>query len=775
MEDNSKTRHCRECNSELRQSYTFCPICGASVETVESADSTFTNPFAVLGIPANSTERQIQKQISSISAYSRVGKEFRSNYDFSLSRPADRTEESVRTAAGQIEQPLDRMRYALMWFIDINHIDSTALDYLRHDNYLKASEIWGLAIKDRPVTLKNYSAAQNLSTLQFILVLTGWKGESLNLATAIRIKGRVATSCFDELSLATVGENVSVSHLEVLKLYVDDVLAIARRLNFNISELIESFGEYPNETRSYVEDRLSEGPIQRITILIQTAEEAKRVNPKKANSIGLRLHRDCKADMKLLRSVLGPGKLRFQMLANDLADALLDCSITYFNEYVESQKVDPGKDALKLLNFARSIGPTGTVKHRIDANAPTIESWNENAAEREEMKRLKKQIDFILKELKAFGGGIPSARRAADLILECTPSLSELRDERADEAYVQLSEIVAAAALGMTIASINSAQEVCQRSVFGVYDLSSGSPLFRLKEEIRDAVRVMTLLGSMNMSADLRRRFEANRRSIFNISRDLGIPLQQAALSTPKKEAPSQSAQRQVTGTVPLMQFAKGRSDADGSWADRLSPRVVFGGVLLIGFGILIAASLVSPNPGGLQASVNRNTNAVPTRTFSASPTKSSTDTTPTPLPTATPKIERPSTGTLVSRGSGGRGYGTLEISNGTSFDAIAKLVNVSTGKSHREVYVRANSSARVSGIAQGTYELYFSTGNDFAPSLKKFLRSATYSKFDDSLNFQEIRESDGITFSNFRVSLDKVALGTATTSAVDENSFSNK
>lgn len=766
---------CGKCNSKLEAKYTFCPICGASVETVESADSLFSNPFCVLGLPANSTERQIHKQVSSISAYSRVGKKFESIYDFPLARPTERTEESIRTAAGQIEQPLDRIRHALMWFIDINHIDSTALDYLRHDNYLKAAEIWGLAVKDRPITLKNYSAAQNLSTLQFILVSQGWNGESLNLAAAIRLKGLAITNCFDELAMAVVGDKVAVGQLEVLKRFVDEVLAIAHRLSVKSSELFESFSEYPEETKSYVEDRLSEAPIQRISHLIQKAEEATRAKPKKANTIGLRLHKDSKADIKLLRGVLGPDNIRFQMLVNDLAVALLNSSIAYFNEYVESEDVDPGKDALTLLNFARSIGPTGTVRHRIDENAPTIESWNDEAAERDTMKRSREQIDFIIEELNAFGDGIPSARRAADLILACRPKLAKLQHEGADKVFVELSEIVVSNALGMTIASINSAQGVFQRARFG-WDVTIGGPLSRLEEVVRDAVRVMTLLADMNMSAELRGRFESNRRTIQKISRDLGIPLHQTTPPpSPKKDAPRQAAQKPVTGTVPLMQFAKERSNGGDSWADRVNTKVILGGVVLIGLAIAVGMSVVSPKNSGLQANVNRNTNAVPTRSASASPTKSPTYSTPTPSPTATPKIERPSTGTLVSRGSGGRGYGTLEISNGTSFDAIAKLVNVSTGKSHREVYVRANSSAKVSGIAQGTYELYFSTGNDYAPSLRKFLRSASYSKFDNNFYFQEIRESGGITFSNFRVSLDKVAYGTATTSAVDENSFSNK
>lgn len=142
------------------------------------------------------------------------------------------------------------------------------------------------------------------------------------------------------------------------------------------------------------------------------------------------------------------------------------------------------------------------------------------------------------------------------------------------------------------------------------------------------------------------------------------------------------------------------------------------------------------------------------------------------PQPTPTPKIERPNSGFVMSKGSLRRGLGNLSISNGTYNDAIAKLIDTSTGKSYREVFVRSKSTITISGIASGYYELRFSTGQDYAPSVKKFLRNAEYNKFDDVLNFQETREAGGIRFKSFEVTLNKVAYGTASTSSIDESLF---
>jgi hypothetical protein len=125
-----------------------------------------------------------------------------------------------------------------------------------------------------------------------------------------------------------------------------------------------------------------------------------------------------------------------------------------------------------------------------------------------------------------------------------------------------------------------------------------------------------------------------------------------------------------------------------------------------------------------------------------------------------------------MARGSRRGGLERLSISNGTASDAVAKLIDLVTGTSFREVYVRANTSAEVSGIALGEYELLFSSGQVYVRSTKKFIRNASYSKFDDHLHHTETREPGGTRFMTYRVTLDKVAYGTASTSAIDESAF---
>ena len=62
------------------------------------------NPYRIAGILSNSTERELQKQKGKIKAYSKVGKEIKSDYDFHILSKINRTENLIDKAFSNIEQ-----------------------------------------------------------------------------------------------------------------------------------------------------------------------------------------------------------------------------------------------------------------------------------------------------------------------------------------------------------------------------------------------------------------------------------------------------------------------------------------------------------------------------------------------------------------------------------------------------------------------------------------------------------------------------------------------
>ncbi|MFH1712786.1 MAG: hypothetical protein ABH896_01175 [Candidatus Jacksonbacteria bacterium] len=123
-------------------------------------------------------------------------------------------------------------------------------------------------------------------------------------------------------------------------------------------------------------------------------------------------------------------------------------------------------------------------------------------------------------------------------------------------------------------------------------------------------------------------------------------------------------------------------------------------------------------------------------------------------------------------------GLGELQIKNGTSLDAIAKLVNTTINKSIFTVYIKANSTYTLSKVKNGNYKLFFNLGNDWDTEIKAFTVNSSYEVFEDLFDFtiKEYEEGDYIRtkYSSFEVTLNPVIGGTAETKNVNVAEFAN-
>lgn len=141
-------------------------------------------------------------------------------------------------------------------------------------------------------------------------------------------------------------------------------------------------------------------------------------------------------------------------------------------------------------------------------------------------------------------------------------------------------------------------------------------------------------------------------------------------------------------------------------------------------------------------------------------------------VPTTPPEVLRYETGTnLISEQNLG-GRGSIQISNGTSVDAVAKLVDNYSNKTIRLVYIRASSVATVSSIRPGNYVLKFSLGTGYDSSSGKFTKAQSFSRFDEILGFYETRVGDSIRWKDFEVTLNAVVGGNASTSPISASDF---
>jgi hypothetical protein len=105
-------------------------------------------------------------------------------------------------------------------------------------------------------------------------------------------------------------------------------------------------------------------------------------------------------------------------------------------------------------------------------------------------------------------------------------------------------------------------------------------------------------------------------------------------------------------------------------------------------------------------------------------------------LPAVTPDTFRQlANGTFLKKASGGSGRFKLE--NKTKEDAVVSLAPAGTKAAVFTLYVRAGGTSTATGIKNGSYEIYLSSGVDWEPAIGAFTRNCAFEKFTDPLPYK--------------------------------------
>ena len=115
----------------------------------------------------------------------------------------------------------------------------------------------------------------------------------------------------------------------------------------------------------------------------------------------------------------------------------------------------------------------------------------------------------------------------------------------------------------------------------------------------------------------------------------------------------------------------------------------------------------------------------------------------------------RPFTGTYL-KDTIGIGNGELEIINDNpQMDAVAVLKDTTDKKHMLAIYIRSNESYTYSGIAAGSYNLYYEIGNNWNSSSYKFTDKVEFYRLDRSLLFKTNPVPNGYEYSVWTVALE--------------------
>jgi hypothetical protein len=474
------------------------------------------NPYRVLGLLSNSSERELQKQKTTISRYADVGKVKTFDYDFPALGDLTRTAVSVQDAAGQLEQPKNKVLHAMFWFINHSPLDEIALNNLKEGNLDKACDIWQKAIKGDQVSDRNISALSNLSTVLLAVAIKDGAIDLPKFNQAVDLKGRLINSdCFEGFALIITGEDVLTSN-EVLSRYLVDEIADITRPYLNRSsgistlKLIQSFKSYPLASKQHLISNLSEKHIKIIEQEIAEAESKREDDASDAEVYAAKLYNTTKPHLLLLKNILGEENSQNQLFANKVAEELLQCAIDFFKEFQDSDEYDPGQSVMEVMQMAEAVGPSGQVMNRLEENLENLQEWIDDAPNRVRNRKIKEELDFITAKLDTFQNASSTVINAKAIVTDCKAKLQNMKTVMgaSDELYLQVSSAVANNAMGMLVAFINQQQEAIQNHKIA---------LITLTQHTAAALSVMKQLIAFDVLTETRSRIQKNHTDLKNL------------------------------------------------------------------------------------------------------------------------------------------------------------------------------------------------------------------------------------------------------------------
>ncbi len=331
------------------------------------------NPFRVLGLPVEATDRQIAKRVADAEIFLEMGKPLKFDGEFSWMPPVERTLGAMRTAQGKLHRQEDRCFYAMFWFHAQEPSDKSALAALEGGDLGAALDHWRRDA--RP------SSAINRYVLHF--AKSGWNGHGSRdeLMRGLSIAGQVLNSTE---SLAEYFNRLGWNHLNlnrvVLGVLQEALARVAgtRKLGEiplpEISQLMHSVALFPLEGRAWLEDRFVDECRSQVEIAVSSCKRDREFHPRDAIMLASEHLGPIKQCVDQLRFVVQMGDPRRIELHDLVATELLRCSIDYHNFVIEKQSNDhlSLQPAVALAKEAEAFALGALVRSRIQEGLPVV-------------------------------------------------------------------------------------------------------------------------------------------------------------------------------------------------------------------------------------------------------------------------------------------------------------------------------------------------------------------------------------------------------------------
>lgn len=306
------------------------------------------NPYRVLGVYANSPQKDIVSNKGKAAAFINVGRPIEFPLDLKGSLPPlERTLEMLDEAEARLAIAKEKLLYTQFWFLKQTPIDDIAFNHLLHGDIEEALSIW--------------KKQDNLSSIQNRMICLFMRNDMpFAMAMAIQLYEKFGQTYINNVD---VSSTLQMSSIELEHQFLD-----ALGENVGMMQLREVVSD--PEWKSYIGEKLVAPLISKISAEVERAKRVDHTNATARKEAGQKLIDNTKEPLKQLKELLNKTDSQYQMIADKLGLEILQCGIDFFNN---SESEEKHQTAMNIQKYALSVVAGTLAKQRCQENVNILQ------------------------------------------------------------------------------------------------------------------------------------------------------------------------------------------------------------------------------------------------------------------------------------------------------------------------------------------------------------------------------------------------------------------
>lgn len=344
-----------------------------------------------------------------------------------------RSEENIEEAIRRINQPFDKLTYALFWYIKISSRDEEIIDALSNGDTDKALEL---------CDTDDMSSVLNSAVIEFGL---GHYDSYIHKITKLVHDD----DYLDQFVTAVCGDNCDISENEISHALIDILLRDMPSIDWKRIYYKEGVS---GEDDKYVCEKLAKQSIEAIEQQINSCSNIERSKVIERYNSAVNLKDNSQTILQGIEHYVGKDSFLYQSCADKIARELISCAIDYYKKCKDTM-YSATKSCYDLIMYADRIAVGSSLKEKTQEYISQLKRFLDNLPPESSFELFKK----VNKIISNYENKEKTVKNGLALLQECAPLIAEIKEDlgKSTKSYIDLSTSVADLALSFSITEIN--------------------------------------------------------------------------------------------------------------------------------------------------------------------------------------------------------------------------------------------------------------------------------------------------------------------------------